>query len=229
MRHVGFSTGALAKGDFRRALRMLRNERVDSIELSALRLSEVEELVRAIPDLDLHRFFWKSFHAPSGFSADEEGPLAQLLFESIPEDWPIILHPDTIFDFSYWRPFGSRIAIENMDRRKSCGRSAKEIAEIFSLLPDASLCFDIGHARQFDSTMTEAYFLLVEFKSKLVQVHVSEVNSASHHEKISYAATLAFEEVRSLLPCEVPLILESRVSADEIAQELSTVAEVFGR
>ena len=78
--------------------------------------------------------------------------------------------------------------------------------------PDAMLCFDIGHARQCDTTMTEAYRILREYSGRLCQIHVSEVNTASHHDPLSFAAILAFSEVADLIPDHVPLILEARVT-----------------
>ena len=45
MRRVGFSTGALARGDFRRALQMLAGKNVSAVELSALRQDELMPLV----------------------------------------------------------------------------------------------------------------------------------------------------------------------------------------
>ncbi len=79
---------------------------------------------------------------------------------------------------------------------------------VFELLPEATFCFDIGHARQFDSTMTEAYLLLKAFQDRLRQVHVSEVNTNSKHDVMSYASILVFREVAHLIPPDVPLILE---------------------
>ena len=45
MRLIGFSTGALARNDFRRALQMLAERRVRAVELSALRQDELMPLV----------------------------------------------------------------------------------------------------------------------------------------------------------------------------------------
>ena len=56
MRPIGFSTGALARGDFRRALASLQAHRIDIVELSALRMEELEPLIAALPGLDLERF-----------------------------------------------------------------------------------------------------------------------------------------------------------------------------
>ena len=71
MRRIGFSTGALARGDFRSALAMLRPHKIDVVELSALRVSELAPLAQAIPDLDLSEFTFVSIHAPRSLSEIE--------------------------------------------------------------------------------------------------------------------------------------------------------------
>lgn len=226
MRHIGFSTGAVAGGDFVSALALLANQSgIDSIELSALRIHEVEPLVQAIPTMDLSRYSYVSFHAPSSFAAREEANLVEMLERLVPKDWLIVLHPDTIHDASLWRALGARVAIENMDRRKSTGRTAQELRSNFDLLPDARFCFDIGHARQCDTSMAESYRILEGYGSRLAQLHVSEVNSASQHDPITYATKLGFQSIAHLIPAPVPLIIESRVSQDEIRKEINTVLE----
>ncbi|MGH9596532.1 MAG: hypothetical protein ACRD3K_07015, partial [Edaphobacter sp.] len=95
----------------------------------------------------------------------------------------------------------------------------------FKALPDASLCFDVGHARQCDTSMTEAFLILSMFTKKLVQVHISEVNSASQHDPISHGAKLAFQQVAGMIPEYVPLIVESRVTATQILKEAEQAVE----
>src|SRR5436853_5416771 len=64
MKPIGFSTGALAKGDFATGLAVQRDvPRIDAVELSALRDHELPLLVDAIPSLDLDRFEYVSFLA----------------------------------------------------------------------------------------------------------------------------------------------------------------------
>ncbi len=220
MRNIGFSTGALAYGDFSYALEMLAPSHLPCIELSALRISEIRWLIESIPTLDVDGYRYISIHAPSSFAAEEESWLADLLYIGVPEHWPIVMHPDAIHNFSQWKRFGRRIAIENMDRRKSCGRSVRELRSIFEQLPEAGLCFDIGHARQFDSSMTEAFLILKNLQNRLVQLHLSEVNSESQHEPISFGAILAFQQIAFLVPESVPIILESRVNAMQISKEV---------
>ena len=227
MRPIGFSTGALAKADFKRALNELEGKPVNSIELSALRYSELPILLSALRDLPLEHYQYIAVHAPSQFQENNENEVVRLLKEFVPGDWPIIVHPDTLHDFSLWRPFGRQLAIENMDRRKEIGRTTEELRVIFDKLPEARLCFDIGHARQFDTTMTEAYRILKAYGDRLCQVHVSEVNSASQHDPLSFSAILAFLQVASLISYWIPLIIESRIAADQIDNEISKMREAF--
>jgi hypothetical protein len=220
MRPIGFSTGALALSDYRQALGQLRGKAIDSIELSALRFHELRPLLESLPTLDLGAYRYRGIHAPSRFEEIQEIEITELLRTYIDPGWPIVLHPDTIHDPSVWLQFGSRLAIENMDRRKPVGRTAEELSSIFELLPDATLCFDIGHARQCDTSMTEAYRILHRFAHRLRWVHLSEVNTLSHHESLSYAAIWAFSEVAHLIPESVPIILEARITAAQMDAEI---------
>lgn len=220
MRPIGFSTGALALADFRLALQELQGQPVDSVELSALRYRELAPLLHALSTLPLSAYKYKSIHAPSSFDAAQELEIIGLLRAFVPGDWPIVLHPDTIHDFAAWRCFGKQVAIENMDRRKPIGRTLDELRAVFEKLPEAMLCFDIGHSRQCDTTMTEAYRILREYSDRLCQVHLSEVNTASRHDPLSFAAIRAFAEVADLIPDGIPVILETRVSRDQISAEI---------
>ena len=227
MRRIGFSSGAIAFEDFHCALRILRESSIQCVELSALRLPELAPLLESLPMLDLSDFEYVSLHAPSAFSAQEEPEVARSLYDAVPIEWPIVLHPDAIHDSAHWRRFGERLAIENMDRRKPVGRTALELQKIFERLPGARLCFDIGHARQCDPSMTESFLILSRLSQRLVEVHISEVNSASQHDPISYGAGLAFRQIGRFIPDSVPVIIESRVSLSEIRSEVLRAAEAL--
>ncbi len=227
MRPIGFSTGSLALGDFRKALEMLEDSGADAVELSALRTRELPALVAAADSLDLRQYRHVSVHAPSKFSPAEEGQVTHLLWQLVNRGWPIVVHPDTIHSYSAWREFGTWLWVENMDKRKPIGRSARELVRIFEQLPEAGLCFDIAHARQFDPSMVEAYRILRLYQPRLRQVHVSEVSSTSKHIRLSYGAIHDFSEVASYLPPQVPLILESPVSEEELASEMERAREAL--
>ena len=109
-----------------------------------------------------------------------------------------------------------------MDKRKPIGRSAAELGVIFERLPEARLCFDIAHARQFDGTMIEARRILTRFGDRVGQIHISEVSSRSTHERISRYAASAFQHVSRLIPPDVPIIIESRIAPEQIDAEVET-------
>jgi len=209
MRPIGFSTGALARGDFRRVIALLLFQDVQAVELLASRIEELEPLVRALPSLALHNFAYVSVHAPSRFDREAERLVVEVLKGAC--DYPIVVHPDVIFTPSLWRAMGNRLLIENMDKRKPIGRTVLELTACFEMLPEAKFCFDIGHARQVDPSMTEAALLLRAFGDRLAEVHISEVNTASRHDPISRNAVWAFQKVAHRIPLEIPIILESLI------------------
>lgn len=227
MRPIGFSTGALAKGDFRRGLDLQRRKGISAIELSALRDHELPHLLAALPALDLPNVSYISFHAPSKLVETSESDVVQML-ERLPLSWPIVVHPDIVRTPSLWQRLGSRVCIENMDNRKTTGRTIEELRELFVLLPEARFCLDVGHSRQVDPTMASALLMLREFGSRLVQVHVSDVGPRGEHLPVGVMAQLAFSRIAQRVPSTCPLIIESIVPPEKVSDELAAVAFAFG-
>ena len=226
-RTLGFSTGALAFGDFRRALNMLRSRGIRAVELSALRQPELGSLSEAIGELDLSSFKYVAVHAPSSIARGTERQVVNVIGKLASYGWPIVVHPDAIHDFGLWRELGAMVCVENMDKRKPIGRTVDELAVVFEKLPDASLCFDLGHARQVDATMSEAYLIVKTYQSKLRQLHVSEVNTSSRHDRLTWWAIRAFQRVADFIPESVPVIVESVVDESEIEPELRRTEEAL--
>jgi len=228
MAPIGFSTGSLAFGDFAKALQMMVDSESNAVELSALREEELEPLMHALPDLDLSRYQYWSFHAPSKLSKYSESQLVDRLSLVAKMHRNIILHPDVIKDFSLWRKLGSWLCIENMDKRKVIGRTLGELKWIFHQLPEASLCFDVGHARQVDPSMLEANRILTACHNRIKQFHVSEVNSRSIHESLSLQGIWAFRNLAKWLNADVPVILETPVSEGELDKEIEKARWAIG-
>lgn len=227
MNVIGFSTGAIALDDFATALRLLAPTRANAVELSALRAAELPALLAALPlrlsELQ-RRYKYISFHAPTNF--DDERGLVQQLKIIADMGLNIVVHPDTIHDFAAWRLLGARLCIENMDSRKPTGRTADELAPYFHRLPEARLCFDVAHARQVDSSMTEAVRILRRYAGRLAQVHISEVNSKGRHFTMSFAAKLAYEPFAAQLS-QIPVIIEAMVKRDEIVSEIVATEKIL--
>jgi len=229
MRPIGFSTGALAKGDFERGLELQREmPSIDAVELSALRDGELPLLAIAARSLDLQRFAYVSVHAPSRLQTLGEEAIFALL-AAMPAEWPIVAHPELLRTPALWRGLGERLCIENMDDRKSSGRTPAELRDLFALYPAATFCLDLGHARQLDPTMNSAIEMLRELAPRLRQLHVSQVGPAGEHLPADAATRAAFARVAAHVPEGVPLIIESMVPPGRMAAELEGVRASFAR
>jgi len=227
MRPIGFSTGALAYSDLKRGLEIVRAHVLPAIELSALREHELPPLLEAVKNEAFDDFQYVSVHAPSRISRGQEEIVVQQLRELADRAWPIVVHPDAISDPDLWRVLGRRLCIENMDKRKSTGRTVPELQTWFDEFPDASFCFDVGHAQQLDASMTEGYLLLKTFGNRLAQVHMSHVNANSKHDRLSWASISAFRRLAQMIPDDVPVILESTGVADEVPAEIERARQAL--
>lgn len=230
--HIGFSTGSIAKGDFKLALKILAQQDTESIELSALREEELLPLCESIKNLDLTGYKYISVHAPSKRLRYSEVELVNALSCFAERNWPVIVHPDIIEDFRLWTMLGENLCIENMDKRKPAGRTAADLRRIFQLVPDAGFCLDLAHAKQVDATMTECYLMIKEFGHRLTQLHISDVTSESRHVPLNEQAIDTFHKIVQFLPLSLPVILESPIlpgpdQNQKIAHEILMASEIF--
>jgi len=204
----GFSTGALARGDYHSALGWMRQHQLRSMELSALRYDELEPLSNDIAALPVDAFAYVSFHAPSYFAKEREEKVVSLLESARRRNWNIVVHPDVIYTPRRWRHFGRQLLIENMDRRKSTGRTVDELQLLFGELPEARLCLDVAHARQLDTTLLSLRALVTCFRTKIAEVHISELDSRCRHLPLSWQSITDYRHFASSLQA-IPVIIES--------------------
>jgi len=228
MPDIGFSTGALFKGDLVAGVNAATTLGLPVIELSALRLSELTPLVEFVGSRKLSQFRYVSVHSPTNFAEEQEETVSQALLK-IAHDrgWPIVVHPDNIRDLDAWAPFGDHLCVENMDKRKPAGRTVGELREVFERLPMARLCFDMAHAYQVDTSMTEAYQILREFGSRICQVHLSQLATNSRHERLSDTTVGAFREIARFIPANIPVILETPVALADAPREIRQATKIF--
>ncbi|MDX1584338.1 MAG: hypothetical protein R3338_12140, partial [Thermoanaerobaculia bacterium] len=147
----------------------------------------------------------------------------------LPDEWPIVVHPDVISDSRPWRKLGSRICIENMDLRKKVGQRAEDLEPFMEELPEAGFCLDLAHAGQVDPSMEEARRFLDRFGPRLMQVHISRLGNVSQHLHLDPHSAENYREIGRSIPEDVPVIIESVVAEEEIEQEIARVKEVFER
>lgn len=228
MTHYGYSTGAIAKDDIDTALECLRSTRSRAVEFSALRLHELRGVLDNVLHRDTSDFRYCSFHVPSRFTRADEDYILESIQPVARAGWPLIVHPDVIYRPDRWKRLGSLLLIENMDRRKPIGRNADELEELFESLPEAGLCFDLAHARQVDSTMTEAYRIIHRFGDRIRQIHLSELDDRSAHKMLSIPALNAFIKVVPFIRTQPAVILEAPVpSCSEVPEQVMMARLLF--
>jgi|LakMenEpi03Aug12_release.lakeMendotaPanAssembly.Ray.scaffolds.fasta_scaffold346793_4 hypothetical protein len=226
---IGLSTGSIAGPDLWRGLELALSLPCQAIELSALREAELDPLLRALDRIDgmVAGLESVAVHVPSRFEEVTESKVVQQLHSIAERHWLAIVHPDIIQTPKLWNALGAALCIENMDKRKVVGRTARQLQDLFSELPEATFCFDIGHARQVDPTMLEASRMLASLGGRLRQIHMSHVNSSSRHERLKYESILAYRQVAAALPREIPIILESCIPTAGFADEVFRLMQVF--
>jgi hypothetical protein len=180
---LGASTGVLGYGgDWPGLVRAACAVSSHAVELAALEAAELPALMAFLADRPRLPFRYVSVHAPVknvlGSDAERAEVLARLpLFVR-----SIVIHPDLVEDPAPYRALGRRVIVENMDARKSAGRTAAELAPLFDELPEAGFCLDIAHAHTIDASMEVASELLDRFRNRLREVHLSSIRDGSHTE-----------------------------------------------
>ena len=214
-KRFGFSTGALEKGDYRKALNWMLQHQMRYVELSALRYDELEPLISDLDTLPIRNFEYVSFHAPSSFPRRKEKHVISLLERIFAHRWNIIVHPDVIYTPSLWEHFGRQLLLENMDRRKATGRTVVELSRLLGELPRARLCLDVAHARQLDTTLSLLWSFITKLKGRIAEIHISELDSRCRHLPLSWPAIIDYRHFASALH-DIPVIIESMMYQDHI-------------
>jgi len=224
---TGFSTGALERGNFRKAVSWMQHSNICALELSALRYDELKPLIDGLDQLPLTSFTYISLHAPSAFSESKEEDVVNLLLPISQRGWNIIVHPDVIYTPRRWASLGKRLLIENMDRRKPVGRTAEELGRLFKELPDAQLCLDVAHARQLDTSLRLLWDILCNFWDRIREVHISELDSFCRHRPMSNGAVSDYRRIADRIAVGAPVIIESMLETDRapLRMEEITLAE----
>ncbi len=207
---VGASTGYMVehRGDWPHLVDEALEVSPFAVELSALSEEELPSLIEYLSKVTWLPFRYISVHAPSKGMEIPEPQLARLL-AALPR-WidAIVVHPDVIEDPQNYAALGRRLVIENMDERKDDGRDASELASYFEALPQAGLCFDVAHAGSIDTTMAKGAEILDSFTGRLRHVHLSSLDSNSHHVPLNPFDARRFSPL--LDRCrDVPWILEA--------------------
>ena len=173
---VGFSTGALARGEVARGVGLAAAAATpdsSTIELSALHGSELNSVSAAARTPAVARFARVSVHAPI------KGPVpaaVELTAQLAALGCDIVCHPDAMLahssgELQRFSELGPALLVENNDGRKDFGASVEDLNEVFAAVPAARMCLDVSHALHAGGwdRLTE---LVARFGGRIAQLHV---------------------------------------------------------
>jgi hypothetical protein len=207
---LGASTGYMveSRGDWTKMIEEASQVSSFAVELTALSEDEMPALLDFLSSEPPLPFRYLSVHGPSKARLMPEAELVATLARLPVFVDAIVLHPDQMADLSLYRALGPRLVIENMDSRKTEGRTAGELEPYFESLPLAGFCFDIAHAWTVDSTMEAGRDLLDRFAPRLRHVHLSSISSGLRHIPLRREHEELFAPLLSRCR-DVPWILEA--------------------
>ncbi|MFC1644897.1 hypothetical protein ACFL08_02635 [Patescibacteria group bacterium] len=138
-----------------------------------------------------------------------------------------VFHPDLVIDWGVLIEFSQfvTIAIENMDNRKECFQTEKEIQKILSKYPEIKLVFDINHWITNGNSIESAFDFLKKFKKNIVEIHIS--GHWESHEPIFKTLQTELIEVASKASTLIPIIIESALSHQDVKKEYELIKSLL--
>ena len=234
----GFSTGCFYKSPLgvRERLALIGDAQCSAVELGFVKLESFEagadELLRSdfVADAFGPRFDYISLHAPVfNYGANEETErifeLIRKLNQKILLD-SVVFHPDTVTDFEVFKYAGFGVAFENMDNRKAAYKTPEEFEHIFEKNENLSIVLDANHIYTNNPSMALAAQFLEKFRDRIVEVHMS--GYAGYHEPLFKMPAEQKKIIKAIQGLRVPIIVESVLAPEELAQERDYILEVLG-
>ncbi len=206
----GFSTGGFHKiMTARQAVHFLDQHDEKIIELGFVHYDRVrDDQLGEITALDLESFSYVSFHAPKITYGDNDE--TKEIFTEIDRIHTkrkldlVVVHPDTVEDFSVFKNVSWPVGFENMDNRKDTFKHGDEFKKLKDIFPNLKMILDINHIYTNDETM-ELLKTFEEYNDNIVQIHLSGF-SALHDPLFQTKQSFLIDAIKQYA---VPVIIES--------------------
>jgi sugar phosphate isomerase/epimerase len=222
---LGFSTGCLYKDlEVKEAISVIKNLGCKYVELGFITSERFfSEQLDRVNEKDLEGFEYISFHTPTlnyaiNYGNNDE---TKKFFERMTDFSKrvnldlVVFHPDTVEDFSIFENADFKIGFENMDNRKKSCKSVDDIENILLKNSNFKFILDVNHCYSNDSSMKLDTEFHERLGNRISQIHLSGFNG--YHDPLF--ETKQLEIIRSIQNFDVPIIVESVVNPETIAQE----------
>lgn len=230
---IGCTTGVLyPHTSTKDALKILREQGVSTIEIGQDYLNPAMNIWKEFSEEDFAGFSHISIHAHVIQWGDNDD--TKIVFERLAHLKTIcavermVVHPDSVLDFSVFVPLGEVITFENMDHNKAAFQTPEEFEQVFEQVPEATMVLDVNHIFTNDKSMALADRFWERWGERINEVHVSGYSEL--HDPL--VKTKQPEIVRAInhpkRKKNIPLIIESQLEeASQIQLEQEYIATIL--
>lgn len=227
---VGFSTGALYKYcNVAEAIKIFKENGVSVLELAgffgvdAIRATDETTFARLLQD-----FEYISLHAPKiEYGANKE---TKEFFDGVNKINAlrkldlVVIHPDCVKDFSVFTDLGFPVAFENIDNQKSSFQYPEEFKDLILNNDKFNMVLDVNHMYTNDQTMKIGESFHRDFNGRISEYHLSGFEEL--HEPLY--KTKQKNIIDAILIKDIPIIIESMITPEEVRLELEYVTRELG-
>jgi len=175
-----------------------------------------------LPVLDVDR---KVISYPDPKIINELNIIDRYIIEISPNT--VLVHPDQINDLDWLtQKYGKLLAFENLDAKKSFGKTVADLESIFKKCPDAKLVLDLNHIYTNDQSMILAADFFQTFKSRLCHFHLS--GYGGFHDALCLSQENVI--VKGLISLDYPIIDEGNLmERDLLKPEYDYLCELLSK
>ena len=234
MAHIGFSTGAMHMSYFplEEKIKLFKSVGCNAVELSFGTFGVLKDFNITDGLLEtLSKYELVTIHAPwaEGMRYDKNSKAAiNKLKEicSVQKIYGIVLHPNTVDDYTLIEKSGLPFLIENMDNKARCGTHPSEFEK---MKQDYNFGFvlDLQHAYMHDPTMQLAGELVNAMEGRIKEFHVSGELKGKPHALLHHSDNSNM--IIGMLRSDIPIILEGNDdnTPNEIKEEIDVVKKIL--
>lgn len=227
---LGFNTGKLNNLSVIEKINLFKEIGCNAIEFSVINFNDFDLIKKDIAKINPNDFSYRSLHGAlkigeekimyrdDQFSRDILKK-TQWLCEALKIEL-VVMHPDRVEDWSVFKNYNIPIAVENMDRNKTMGKTVGDLKNIFSNL-GVPMVLDVNHCYTIDKTMGLTKEFSDAFAARIKEIHLS--GFVNYHEML--AKTKQIEIIESIPNKNLPIIIESAcITPDEFRREYEYVS-----
>lgn len=221
-RLIGMSSGVLYRNISsvsKQAIEIQKSVGCNAIEISCIRKEELPGLMNLdAGDIRSH-FGHVSLHAPADlrYRNDDETRRVLNLIKKGQEIFRfdlVIIHSESVEDWSVFDGLTIPVGIENADCRKDFGKTVEDMEKVLRGT-NFGFVLDVNHCFSNDESMELASSLVNRFSDKLCEIHFS--GFAGYH--VPIYMTKQEEILRAVPDGNFPIIIESVCADEEEAQK----------